>query len=464
MSRRLPAVPAPLEAAARRGLGVVARSVPRPVREGVAAAVRARRSPPPEPAPARSLAFPPDVVDAAALREHLLDTDLFAGAPGEAEAYVADSLERFRITMALVPDLPPGTPVLELGANPYFLTRLLRGRGLEVTCANYFGERYEGLSRQVVTASRSGERQVYEFDQFNVERDRFPYDDGAFGLVLCCEIIEHLPNDPVHMLAEIHRVLAQPDGTLLLSTPNATRLGNLLRVLRGENPYEELSGHGTYGRHNREYTVDELRMLLEGCGYHVDDIFTMDVHQEAEELPRLPEVDPAHREDNIFALARPHGEPRWHYPRWLFASRHQLRRVVRPDLVAGHNHDLQSVGLHEAETLQGRPACWMAGSEVRVTLSPSFAGPGVLRVDGVAAPSSAGPPIRLSAERGAVRAAWTVACDDRPFSLSAPVTVEEGGQEWVLRADRTWSPASVGSGPDSRVLGVALCRVALDPA
>ncbi|MDQ4097684.1 MAG: class I SAM-dependent methyltransferase, partial [Actinomycetota bacterium] len=461
--RRLPALPT-LKAAARRRLATVARSLPGPVRKGLTAALKARRSSHSERPPARSLAFPPDVADPAELRDYLLDTDLFADAPGEAEAYVADSLERFRITMALVPDLPPGTSVLELGANPYFLTRLLRRRGLEVTCANYFGERYEGLSKQVETAPRSGERQVYEFDQFNVERDRFPYDAAAFGLVLCCEIIEHLPNDPVHMLAEIHRVLAPPHGTLLLSTPNATRLGNLLRVLRGENPYEELSGHGTYGRHNREYTVEELRMLLEGCGYHVDDIFTMDVHPPPGELPHLPEVEPSHREDNIFVLARPHGEPRWRYPRWLFASRHELRRVVRPDLSAGHNHDLQSVGLHEAETIMGRAACWMAGSEARVTLAPTFSGPGALRVEGVAPPPAAGPPIGLSAAGAGTQAAWTVACDDRPFSVSAPVDVTEGEQEWVVRADRTWTPASVGAGPDARVLGVGLCRVVLEPA
>ena len=37
-------------------------------------------------------------------------------------------------------------------------------------------------------------------DLFDVEAHTFPYTDGAFDLVLCCEIIEHLVRDPMHML------------------------------------------------------------------------------------------------------------------------------------------------------------------------------------------------------------------------------------------------------------------------
>jgi SAM-dependent methyltransferase len=49
-----------------------------------------------------------------------------------------------------------------------------------------------------------------------------PYPDGAFDLVLLCEVAEHLPTE-IPVVAEIGRVLA-PAGHLVLSTPNVARL------------------------------------------------------------------------------------------------------------------------------------------------------------------------------------------------------------------------------------------------
>jgi SAM-dependent methyltransferase len=49
-----------------------------------------------------------------------------------------------------------------------------------------------------------------------------PYADGAFELVVLCEVAEHLPSH-VAVIAEIGRVLAA-GGVLILSTPNVARL------------------------------------------------------------------------------------------------------------------------------------------------------------------------------------------------------------------------------------------------
>src|SRR5581483_4833225 len=130
--------------------------------------------------------------------------------------YLNDALERFRVTMALLPhDLHGGSRILELGASPYFFTRLLRRRGLQVTCANFFAHG-EGGPGGVAVLHGSGGTESIPYDHFNVETDPFPYPDGAFDLVLCCEILEHLPADPIHMLAEIHRVLRTGSGALVL--------------------------------------------------------------------------------------------------------------------------------------------------------------------------------------------------------------------------------------------------------
>jgi SAM-dependent methyltransferase len=179
----------------------------------------------------------------------------------------------------------------------------------------------------VVSAPRAGERLVIAYDHFNVEAEPFPYPDASFDLALFCEIIEHLPNDPVHALAEIHRVLRQPEGRLVLTTPNAVRLESLLRISRGQNVYEPLSGHGTYGRHNREYTAEELRGLLGACGYEVERLLCVDLRPPPVGFGRLPrDADPGNRGANLLAVARPEGAPRRAYPAWLFASRHGVGR------------------------------------------------------------------------------------------------------------------------------------------
>jgi SAM-dependent methyltransferase len=431
--------------------------------------------------PAREVVFAADVGDPEALRTLLADTDIFAGAE-EAGAYLADALERFRVTMSLLPPLRDGAAVLELGANPYFLTRLLRRRGLDVTCANWFGE-HSGMSpqdSQVVTSPSTGASEEFRFDHFNVETTRFPYADGSFDLVLCCEILEHLPNDPIHLLAEIHRVLAKPHGQLLLTTPNATRADSLVRMVEGLNIYEELSGFGTYGRHNREYTVSELRILLSECGYVDNEVLAVDVHPAPPNWEsRLAGVCLEDRGDNLFALARATGEPRWRYPRWLYSSRHALRRVVRPDLIVGINDDLQAWDLHLLEEMPEGFGRWTGPERATALLSADVAGPHTLTIEGQAPPAAAGPPLVLCAEVAGSSTSggrrrlfaprrrpprWKIACNSRSFKLSADVTVSKGDQQVSLWTDRTWVPEAVGIGKDTRELGIVLRRMTLAPA
>lgn len=241
-----------------------------------------RREPPipriPEDLSFRSAHLPERSLEA--LRGYLSESIVTAEARAELLGYVQEASQRFVFTMCLVPNRS-GT-LLELGANPYFLTLLLkRMRSYELELANFFSEHLaydvNGISEQQIVNTKFDERHHFRFRTFNIEKDRFPYGDASFDVVLFCEIIEHLTADPVAALEQIHRVL-KPGGHLVLTTPNVARRENVHRLAHGNNIYDPYSRYGMYGRHNREYNVSELSSLAAGVGFEVEKIATQDVH------------------------------------------------------------------------------------------------------------------------------------------------------------------------------------------
>ena len=67
-----------------------------------------------------------------------------------------------------------------------------------------------------------------DIDLFDAEKDPFPYADEYFSTVLCCELIEHLLHDPMHLMSEVNRIL-KPGGHLVLTTPNIASVARDLR-------------------------------------------------------------------------------------------------------------------------------------------------------------------------------------------------------------------------------------------
>ena len=229
------------------------------------------------PRTSRALALP-DGLDEPTLRR-IYSTWSVDGEPaGHLDPYVGDSFERFVHTYELA--AATSGRCLELGANPYFTTYLLDDHtDLDLTLANFFGQDGGTLTQVLAFEDAEGKpvERSYECDLFNIEDRRFPYDDGSFEVVLFCEILEHLLMDPVGVLTEIRRVLVD-DGCLVLTTPNVARFDNACRLVTGENIYDPYSGFGPYGRHNREYTMRELRALLAFVGFEVEEAFSGDGH------------------------------------------------------------------------------------------------------------------------------------------------------------------------------------------
>jgi SAM-dependent methyltransferase len=236
---------------------------------------------------------------------------------------------RLEKTLAITPPGGPQDRVLEMGAylqiTPALKTRL--GYGEVRGC--YYGKRGRVDTKEVV--SDSGERFECEVDLFDAERDCFPYPDAHFSTVLCCELIEHLGQDPMHMMAEVNRVV-KPGGHLVLTTPNIASLRALSAVLQGYHPgffhayLQPRDGGPVDARHNREYTPREIRQLFEDSGFEIVLLETGPFREE----PRPEHAWVANlleryylpgdlRGDGIYAVGRKTGPLRRRYPDWLYS-------------------------------------------------------------------------------------------------------------------------------------------------
>jgi SAM-dependent methyltransferase len=112
---------------------------------------------------------------------------------------------------------------LDIGAGQGDLIRHLGGAmALRSAACDFHVERFAGALAEIPVA------------QVDVEREPLPYPDGAFDLVTCSEVVEHLENYRV-LLREAHRV-TKPGGLLVLTTPNVLNVQSRMRYLASGFP------------------------------------------------------------------------------------------------------------------------------------------------------------------------------------------------------------------------------------
>lgn len=168
--------------------------------------------------------------------------------------------------------------LLEVMAYPYFLSALIR----EFTSFTHFCTFHWEKERILPTSDFDrihgieGNELIFNPTMYELERERIPFPDRSLDVVVFSDVLQHLRENPSLVLREMHRIL-KPGGLLLLSTPNALRFGNLLKLFRSENAYDPYSGMGMWGRSYREYTAQEITMLLESLNFQVLKMETMDV-------------------------------------------------------------------------------------------------------------------------------------------------------------------------------------------
>jgi SAM-dependent methyltransferase len=99
-----------------------------------------------------------------------------------------------------------------------------------------------------------------------------PFKEGTFDCVLLCDVLEHVIDHPLHVFAEVHRILGE-HGLMVVTSPNICNFYNRMMLLSGRNPqtflhevkYGSLSGTG----HFREYTIGEVQWLLQKTMFRI---------------------------------------------------------------------------------------------------------------------------------------------------------------------------------------------------
>jgi SAM-dependent methyltransferase len=245
------------------------------------------------------------------------------GAPAvEMEGYIRHSAGRLCASARALAVLPHGARVLEIGANPYFLTVLMHAArpDLDWVCTNWHEDAAGEGPHETQAVHKDNHQSVcVRWYKANVERDPLPFPSESFDAVVYCEVLEHLVEDPARSLEHIHRVL-KPSGELLLTTPNPARLINLWRLLRQGTIYDGVSGYGIYGRHNREYSRRELIELLEGIGYRVTRCVTVETTSDWRMRTLVARL--GYGEHHLLLATRIGPKPRRYRPPWLYRSFH----------------------------------------------------------------------------------------------------------------------------------------------
>ncbi len=206
----------------------------------------------------------------------------------DARSYFEKHLRRLARTLTLVPRPQTSSRILELGCYMQMTPFLQELCGYREVRGAYKG--LLGVAEPKAVNVR-GRRFGVTVELFDVERDRFPYDDSYFETVLACELIEHVLSDPMHLLLECRRILEE-GGRLLISTPNVASLTSVARALHGyDNPQiyyhytRPIPGVAPDIPHVREYTAFELQGAVQAAGFEIETIFTEPIAEFSMNLP-----------------------------------------------------------------------------------------------------------------------------------------------------------------------------------
>jgi SAM-dependent methyltransferase len=262
--------------------------------------------------PVMAEAIPPEPLPA--IEPEVVDTWLHA----EGRDYATTHKSRFLHTLEITPPGDESKSILEMGAYMQITPALRFKLGYGTVRGCYYGP--PGRVDHKSLESETGDIFECDIDHFDAEKHTYPYADESFDTVLCCELIEHLFEDPMHMMSEINRIL-KPGGHLVLTTHNLGSLRAVSAILLGYHPAffpayirPRKEGEEAEARHNREYVPMEIQHLLTDSGFETTRLetgeFLDEPHPELGWVTHLLEryvLSHDLRGDGIYAVGRKTG-------------------------------------------------------------------------------------------------------------------------------------------------------------
>jgi SAM-dependent methyltransferase len=158
--------------------------------------------------------------------------------------------------------LPSGGVFLDVGTGYGLVPRILQRLGARVISTDFPTTGGKGPLQRLMDLGIEGH-------YVQVGAEPLPLPDESVDVVFVGNVIEHLPHSPRPFMADVKRVL-KSGGHLVMDTKNAVDLKTRLKMLLGLSnwpPLESIFPLDFNPHHHKEYTLAELRRLLELAGF-----------------------------------------------------------------------------------------------------------------------------------------------------------------------------------------------------
>ncbi len=183
--------------------------------------------------------------------------------------YLRLSFTRYTFVMNYIQKYYPRKDLYICDVGGFFgvFPAALKAMGYKVAMTEkfaYYAGHFEGIMKYLQDQGIK----IFDADLVLEEADL----SEKFDLITCMAVIEHLPNSPRLLFENFKKHLA-PGGGLVIEVPNIAKLHKRLRFLAGRSvlpPIQHIyKSDVPFIGHHHEYTIDELKWLLNESGFKI---------------------------------------------------------------------------------------------------------------------------------------------------------------------------------------------------